>query len=328
MRRHVVRPYGHSISATRTLSLLMSLAVIAMMYSWMKEPATWQWLADIDESEVAVNVPAGQVAPGSVPPVVPEVQEVIVPGPNDLDPAEFKDFKSKLELVSDGAPLRQREMSLYWRLVGWSRSDTFKKLESRADATNSYGQLWGQPSHYRGKLIRLRMHVHRILKYEAPENPLGLKDSYEIWGTTEDSLSYPYVVVVPEIPPGLKIGPKVRGEVVFVGYFLKFMGYTAFDKSRRAPLLLGRVRLVTPLAAPQPLNSPQTWLLVGGVLTAAVCGGIAIRHLLSFRKRKPTMLPTTVEGLDQFSAPRGVSLPVSAGFNTSFDEPLLEDTDS
>ena len=44
------------------------------------------------------------------------------------------------------------------------------------------------------------------------------------------------------VPEGWKIGADVRFEGVFVGYFLKTLGYEAFQKNRSAPLLIGKIR--------------------------------------------------------------------------------------
>jgi hypothetical protein len=313
MRRHQVRPYGQSINSSRTLSLLMSLALIWMLYSWVRQPATWAWLAENNDEPVHVaNIPHVEVTPGAIPAGVKEEKENIVPGPNDLDPAQMKEFKAKLELLTDRAPLRIREMGLYWKLMEWSRTEPFKKLESRADATSAFAQLWDQPARYRGKLIRLRMHVRRVLVDTDPENDLGLKKVYNIWGWTEDSKSFPYVVIVPELPPGLRVGPDVRGEVVFVGYFFKIFPYEAFDVARGAPMLIGRVRAASRPVAAEPINSPTTWILVASFVGIAILGGIAISYLITFRRPpRPTMLPDSMVSLEAFPARVGHELPVT-----------------
>lgn len=353
MRRYQVRPYGHSISGSRTLSLLMTLAAIWMLYSWVRQPATWNWLAEAGETddigpsarEPRVQVPGGpgaaaatEAAPkdaakdGKSGPAdskakdaaEQQVKEVVVPGPNDTDPEAMKDFKSKLELLTDRAPLRGREMSLYWKLMEWCRTEPIKSLEARSDATTSFSQIWEQPEHYRAKLIRLRMHVRRVLKYEAPENPLGMKTAYEIWGWTEDSKSYPYVIVVPELPPGLRVGPDVRGEIVFVGYFFKIISYTAFDVPRGAPMLIGRVRHAATAVAGEPLNSPSSLMMIATMAVATICAGIAIRFLLMMWNRRPaTMLPATLDGTDTFSmVSLDRQLPVTPdGFSSESDWP-------
>lgn len=328
MRRHQVRPYGQSITGSRTLSLLMSLCAIWMLYSWVRQPATWKWLDEGDDQLVQAPVdPAVKGAPGAAAAGAKPVleKETIVPGPNDLDPQAMKDFKVAQELIKDHTELRVREMALYWRLIGWSRTEPFKKLESRADATLSYSQLRSSPAHYRAKLVRLRMHVRMVLRYDAAENDLGIKNVYEIWGATDDSKTFPYVVVVPELPSGLQVGPNVRGEIVFVGYFFKIMPYMGHDPKAkpgvlRAPMLLGRIRMAGQVVKSEPLNSPNSLMLMGAMFAAVVCGGILIRYLLNLRQPKITrMLPDSLDGTNTFAKPVDRRLPV-ADENGNADE--------
>src|SRR5581483_11969283 len=136
----------------------------------------------------------------------------------------------------DRAPLRPREMPLYWQLMQWSRTQPIQQLERRATVEPPFKDFFEVPQKQRGKPIRLRMHVTRVLQYDAPENPLGLKECYEAWGWTDESKSFPYVIVFPDLPSGMPVGKDAHAEVVFVGYFLKVMSYTAFDATRGAPL--------------------------------------------------------------------------------------------
>lgn len=319
--RHRVRPYGQSITGHRGFSLLMALMLIGMLYQWSREPATWQWMADAkeDDAAVVVQAPVAKNAAdkeaadpkGAVAAAKAESTEKVVPGPNDLDAKEMASFRKKLPLLKDEADLMPREMYSYYQLLGWARTEPIKKLEQRADANTTFTQIWQDRDKYRGKLVRLRMHVRRVLKHDAPGNPLGINELYEAWGWTEDSKSFPYCVVFPELPKGLKLGADVRGEIVFVGYFMKVMRYKAFDSERGTPLLIGRARLV---GAPQFVKGEDSnWVVL---LIVAVClvgiSGIILRHLLSFRRRPMrTMLPETLNS----------DMPLLAGAGGFTDEP-------
>lgn len=273
MPRRVVRPYGSSIPASRVISLLFALAIMWMLYTRMGDPATWRWLGYAEDPEPSTV--AAQVAT----PTASANEELLIPGPNDLDPPELENFKGKLELVVNKAPLKPREMLLYWQLMEWACTQKTRDLEKRSITDASFSQVWEEPKKYQGKLLKLRMHVRRVLHYDTPRkddgtpnNELGLKSIYEMWGWTEDSKSFPYVVVFPEKPEGLKTGPDVTGEVVFVGYFLKIMEYEDFEgKKRGAPLLIGRTRLVGPAMSSKPAPS-DTGLYISlaiGVLVLA-----------------------------------------------------------
>ena len=281
MHRRVVRPFGSSIPATRTVSLLFLLAVLWVLYQNVRDPATWHWLATRNEDPVMSDV-------SGTPQLAPvELEEVVVPGPNDLDPAEMAKFKEMEGLIADRNALRGREMLAYWQLMAWSRTEPFDKFEKRALREPAFTQLWEQPAQYRAKPIRLRMHVRRVLQYDAPENPLGLKVAFEAWGWTDESKSYPYTVVFANKPPELPVGPDVEGEVIFVGYFLKNMAYTAFDKRLAAPLLVGRVRMAGPVAVRAPDSSFFGGDVVTYVLSALVLAAAGWLVFASVRGKKP-----------------------------------------
>lgn len=250
MRRYLARPYGQTISPSRVMSLLMALALLAVLYNRFKEPVTWAWMTNETlsaEDAIATESPKSDNPPQSpdgksASAKKPVAKETIVAGPNETDADELLELRKSLKVITDKRPLEPYEMPAYWRLMSWSRTRPLADFEKTAQRNVAFAQLWEQPDLYRGHAIRLRLHVRRVLKYEAPKNDLGLKEVYEVWGTTDDSVSFPFVVVLPEYPAGLKVGPDVEAEIVFVGYFLKWMSYRAFDKTKNAPLLIGRVR--------------------------------------------------------------------------------------
>ncbi len=297
MRRRVVRPYGSSIPPSRVISLLFALAVMWMVYSRMGDPSTWRWLGYAEEEE-------SQAAPVKVvTPAAPPKPELVVPGPNDLDPPEFADFKTKLELVVNKSELKPREMLLYWQLMEWAHTQNIRDLEQRAARDVSFQQVGEEPQKFQGKLIRLRMHARRVLSYDTPvgddgtpKNDLGLKSLYELWGNTDDSQSFPYVCVFPELPAGLKVGPDVSGELVFVGYFLKLMKYQdGLGTSRWAPLLIGRVRTTGPAVATKPAPSDTglyiTLVIIVLLGAAAVYAYTTLQAKRAGVKRLPVELP-------------------------------------
>ena len=281
MRRRIARPFGSSISLTRGFSLLIGLAVLGLLYDTFRQPVTWNWLAANDDRPVPSS-DDGVSGPAA------EVPYTIVPGPNDLDPVALAEFQARVGLITDRAELRAREMVPYWQLMAWSRSQSLPEFEKRAQPEPALTQLWEMPQEYRGKPIRLRMHIRRVLQYKAPENPLGLEECFEAWGWTEESKSHPYVVVFPEKPAGLPVGPAVEADVVFVGYFLKNMAYTAFDKSRAAPLLVGQLRMAKPpqAAAPLTISAREKWALALGGLAVAV---VILAVVAKGRKRRSTI---------------------------------------
>ena len=279
MRRRVARPYGQTVSPARLLSLLFAAVLLWVFYERAKEPENWRWLAGDAGPQAAAEPAAGPEAVSA-----PPAPETIVPGPDDRDAREAETVIGLLELVRDRTPLKPGEMAAYWRFMRWARAQPQRDLERRAQSGVPTLQIWEQPGRYRGKPIRLSLHVKRVLHFEAPANPVGVKDVYEIWGWTDDSLSQPYVVVVPELPQGLKVGADVSGEIVFAGYFLKNMAYEAVENHRAAPLLVGRARTTTPSVparkGPAGGRVPAGLLWAAGLATLAVLGWPILRRLL------------------------------------------------
>lgn len=283
MRRRLARPFGHTHPPARILSLMFGLAVLALFYQRVKEPQFWHWMthesrADVDDDSTKVAPPADQV---KSPSNSSATEMIVVPGPNESDPDELAKLRSNLKAVQDRQPLEPYEMSAYWRLLGWSRTRTLAELEKGALRDVPLTHLWEEPDLYRGQLMRLRLHVRRVTEFDAKENSLGVKKVYEVIGWTENSLSFPFIVVIPEKPAGLPIGTDVEGEIVFVGYFLKWMSYRAYDVKKSAPLLVGRARPAVRAGGNVKSSGWETAFLtlVGGVVALSLLGWFSLRTL-------------------------------------------------
>ncbi|MCE9525855.1 MAG: hypothetical protein K8R36_07355 [Planctomycetales bacterium] len=124
----------------------------------------------------------------------PEPVDTLVPGPTDLSPEEQAMAEEEFSLVTDRKELSLNEMAPYWRLFRWTWAQSFADLEKRAQPQRGvlFKQLYETPEKYRGKPIILQLHVKQIVKWDAPENRGNFKFIYEIWGATDQSVSYPY----------------------------------------------------------------------------------------------------------------------------------------
>jgi hypothetical protein len=266
MRRRIARPFGSSITAARAFSLILLLGVLWMLYNSISRPETWKWFAD-DQPQAALI---------TTTPVDPNYKPILIDGVTDLDEQEITEFDSKKSLITDRTPLRGHEMDTYWQFMVWSCAQPFSEMHARAQPEPAVSALWEKPGSYRGKLINLRLHVRRVLKYDAPANPVGLKDIYEVWGWSDLSRSFPYVVVVPELPPGFPVGNEVEVDADFSGYFLKIMAYAAYDKNRGAPLMIGRLH-ASGLGSGSRENVSEaldeTWFYIVAGITLLLVGG-------------------------------------------------------
>jgi hypothetical protein len=255
------------------------------MYTRARDPRTWSWFAKSTDATAAKSEESDELISSDAPPEA----ETIVPSPTDLNAKEIEEAARQFEVVSDRSALASIEMPAYWRLMRWARAQSFENLERRAERNVIYAKLWEQPEKYRGKPLRLRLHVRRVVSWDAAENSAGVEHVYEASGGTDESKSHPYIVVFSELPPQMQAGADVREECVFVGYFLKTLLYTdAVGTSRAAPLLIGRIRSVaSPRAASRPNGHDSTyWFsIVGGGVVLLLMVIAWVRHFRSRTRR-------------------------------------------
>lgn len=188
--------------------------------------------------------------------------------------------------ITDGAALAAEEMPAYWRLMRWSRDESYGSLAKQAQANVLYTQLRQNPTAYRGKVVKLRLQLRRSLRHDAPPNHAGVVQVYEAWGCTAESQPYPYLIVMSEPPPNFPLGATIDADVEFAGYFLKSMGYEANAKKLAAPLLIGRA--AWPKAAPpdalQGMKDVE-WLF--GVLVAGAVFLVFLLFRFYLRGKSP-----------------------------------------
>jgi hypothetical protein len=182
-----------------------------------------------------------------------EWTETIVPGPADDDALEMEEARKQFEALDDGENLQAQDMPAYWRLMRWARSLSFAEMEERAKHDVPFVKLFDakELKDHRGELIRLPMsnkgtvHIRRVVEWsqKGKKNFAGVDTVYELWGTTDESKSNPYLLVCPELPPEIPVQAEAFSEGYFVGYYLKVVKYPAADgKQRGAPMLIGRMR--------------------------------------------------------------------------------------
>lgn len=263
---------------SRLSGAILMLAILAMLITSASRPSTWTWLTGDAGEQAAV---AAQPRKANAT----QWQETIVPGPTGADDPEEQDAaEEQFEAVSDKADLSKEEMPSYWRLLRWSRSQSFAEMKSHSRRDVPYTKLWQQPEKYRGQLIALRLHLVRCLEHEAPENSADFKEVSEVWGYTDESQSFPYVAVLVERPPSLKVGDKIGQEGIFVGYFLKTMAYIdGLGQRRAAPLLLGRIQMqdqpATAVSQPADAKAFLLTIAVGGALLLVIAASWYWRRL-------------------------------------------------
>jgi len=284
--------------------MVLFLFILGMIYTQMRQASNWAWLARSAQaqdsapaaSRSAAEEPArgaadktGPVAGQTAPPAAS--WETIRKGPTDKEERDQRPVKDSLEVVTDKTAIQDADMPAYWNMMRWTLAQSSRELVERAKLNVTMGDLWAAPRDHRGEIVRIALHIRQIKKFDAVgENSAGLKTGYELWGWSDESMSLPFVVVVPELPPGMEAGASVVEEGVFAGYFLKWLWYQpGVGKARSAPMLIGRV-------TSQPKKVMQTASLTSDPLFGWAIGGVAILVFgillwarLSPRRIKPVM---------------------------------------
>jgi hypothetical protein len=269
----------------KLLTMLGFLVVLGLVFVRARDPATWQWLTEMQEpaedADAVAEAPPGDAA-----------AEPVTEGPTDEDPDQQFEAEQDFQAVTDGALYNQETDSFaYWRVMLWAEHQSFADLWKRATPMPRYNELDQFPAKHRGELMRFDMHVLRVLPFDAPADcPIDVERLYEIWGFTEQSKNWPVCVVVARVPEGIPVGEKVLGRARFAGYFLKQQGYRdgtakARDPLSRAPLFLGRIRPILLSGAAAP-TWDFSWVLPAGGALLLLFGAAAAWSILRSRRAR------------------------------------------
>lgn len=175
----------------------------------------------------------------------------------DADPAhdaaeELGASTSALGKVKDDTMFRSAEQEAWFQLWLTLRSSSLRSLAHASAPRVTFAELHGQPTTYRGRLVRFRGTLHRLEQIKAPPNDYDIRDYWQGWLEPEGGPVTPIVVYFLRLPPGMPHGMRIREEVDVVGYFLKRWAYAATDAVRVAPLVLA----LEPIWKPRPASSP------------------------------------------------------------------------
>lgn len=308
------RPSGWTYTP-RLMTMLLMLLVVGMLMYRSADPNMWKWFATAPEASDKVARPAKAET------VDPEIAR-----PRGKDRVEQQQIEDDLSTVQDKTQLGTLDMRAYWSMLEWSRRLPFDELRKHANADVRFKQIWEEPDKWRGQLVELRLNVRDVTRWDLEQNPENVPTVYEALGWTDESGSNPYLVIFKELPEGMEIGPDVREDVTFVGYFLKLMYFKSRDnKFRAAPLLIGRVIRHENAAAlsakdQDEKNRSEFWITIG------IGGALIVMMIISgsriFRRRKP-IASSTAERPPEDAAATGdwlINLPAQDSGSTATPE--------
>ncbi|MBX3414847.1 MAG: hypothetical protein KF708_19335 [Pirellulales bacterium] len=302
----------------RFLSTLVIVGLIVWSTRGMQDDSQQAELPPVAKTPPA----AAPSIPASAPPAgltdeqaaSPELAEATAHEPQaerapatDVTPAgapnadDWADLRDELETVEDRTTsIHPIEMPAYYRLLEWSEAQSDKELLAAA-RQETFHDLVHHPAKHRAELVEVKLRVRRALRYELPENnPLHDREVYELWGWPSDSRGWLYVVLTPELPPGVKVGDQIDADVTAVGYFFKLQGYQPAQAKPGAtplvaPLLIGRV--IPERRTPVAVSKNERWALVllgvAAVIAvfAACMGSLTAFRSLRRRSQGATLAP-------------------------------------
>ena len=202
-----------------------------------------------------------------------------------------------LSLVTDNSlRMAKREMPAYWELVRRTANSNFNELREVANSRTKFNDFYSDPVKHRGELVSLEITVRRVTRFDAePANPAGVASVYEIWGSTDQSHAWLYVLITNTLPDGFDEETLLRRKTEFAGYFLKLLAYHPGSASPNAkpllaPLLVGRFNDIQPTKPTLESNLPS-WASLGVIATIVIATVIfTVRVFLNDKQKKQRRL--------------------------------------
>lgn len=220
--------------------------------------------------------------------VNPKIEPPKPPAAVSIPPLPPPDDSLEFHGIEDRVPLRPLENPAYATLLERARRTTRQELRAQSRRDVLFSQLIARPERYRGIPIHVEGTARRVIFQDVAGSKLFPKGRYyEAYVFTSDSQNFPYCLVFEDAPPNLSAGANIWEKVDFDGYFFKLMLYSAADKPRVAPLLVGRLSVIPP-AAPVGITSIPLSRFVNGPTLALTCLSIylMVRLAIQFYKMK------------------------------------------
>ena len=200
--------------------------------------------------------------------------------------------KAAANRVIDGSVWRSGDFDSFYRNL-----DAASQLPDTGIAAVGALPLLQQPDVFLNQTVTVQGDVALVENLDAPDNPYGIKDYWQLWIKPAEGADRPIVACVPDIPRSVaeqagKTGAeKSTAEgipITVVGRFLKRLAYRSGAGADLAPVIVGRITYA-PFAEgeqPTPTTTKATTVSTGNfwLLASLSCiGGVALAMLLMWR---------------------------------------------
>ncbi len=263
----------------RLMTMLVMLLVVALLMlrraslrrgvGWRR--TTWRTKVELTRCRPAASLNRRLWRVTAAKPVVDTKVAAPPSGPTDEDDEERAAAIEEFQAVSDGElAIQPEDMFAYRRVWSWVLNQSLEQMRARSRPAPPLNDLMQEPAVHRGELVRLKLNIRRVLKYDKQDERIGVKTVYELWGWNDNTQGWLYVVVTPELPPGMHVGEEQGVAVTLYGYFFNVLGYEAAgakpqDRPLKAPLFIGRLATRdVPVQKPRSdFDSQFIWIALG-----------------------------------------------------------------
>lgn len=291
----------------RLLILVMTLGAVVALMAKAAQPSTWAWLwgkqaAQTQSTTVDAETPAYYDT--RIRPTSPErlpLDTFISPAKKPAAPTPQGDYFAGLrpELfaeIRDHAVFRGVENESWYNFLTVLRDAEQAELEQSSIGRVGFGQLFEQPSVYRGKVITVTGVARRAFDLQAPPNDHGIESYYQLWLQPMGGPTSPIVIYTLELPDGFP-SSRVAGSdearniyepIEVTGFFFKNWAYSTGSAILSAPLVLSKnVKWTPQVAAADAANSSA--IPLGPVIgIAAAIGLLAVGAIYFSSRYRPT----------------------------------------
>ncbi len=281
------------------LAMVGLLCLVMVTIQLAARPESWHWVvppnADTAENSVPATIPTLEHLDFRVqegPPGPPGTDGFHAIADDEAEPQGSSDEAvSRSDAITSAEipaellagiedntlGVRRSEVDAYYAMLARMHNLSDTQLVLARDDV-AFTVLMLQPDQFRGRLVTLTGHLHRLTPFPVdPDNAFGITQLYEGWMTTSDSGNNLFRFLCTELPAGVSpeeaLGPL---PVRVTGYFFKRYGYASLGGMHVAPTILARTFHVLPVLMSQsPSSSQMSQYVLGFFGLMAMALGVA-----------------------------------------------------